>query len=222
MSHKINLNPEIIPKSNFTPEDFGRWFIMISFGFETTEGISPNKIFRILSAAARINEENLSDFVPVSDTDIFLRDETGLWLIGRKDHDSIFSGGSPFDNSRFFECSLYESPGFKALVKAGIALTLSQNEIAQYKGEPILLWTLLPFMDRRIEPDSLNRLFAGNYDFEMRIGNGDFQRYGFSISPDHVFNMAPSIKKEMVHDAGMPTCDVYGDPDTGHKMEEKS
>lgn len=222
---------EMISRENKTVTGF--WPMGIDYGFSGVKGFSPNKVFCFPNCAVKM--ESYSPLIDASEKDILLRDDDGLWAIGEKAHALISSANAMNYESEMYGRNRYFSPIFKTLVKVSLGIALMSNQFMKYFGEPIMVQTGLPPKYREQEQDDVDMIkeaISGSYNFELKIGKGNFQRFQFIVKQENVFVMDQPMgalistvtdnsgrqKKEdfgilrsntLVFDPGFKTLDIY-------------
>lgn len=177
---------EVIHRPNRGVPDV--WTIGIDYGFSGVKGISANKAFCFPNCAIQVS--SFEGMMDSSEKDILLKDKDGFWIIGEKAHEAISPTNAMNYESEMYERNRYFTPGFKALMKAGLAIGLSSNQFRRYQNEPILVQTGLPPEYKNKDTEMIRETLSGDYEFEMRAGKGPFQRYKFTVKPSNVFVMS--------------------------------
>lgn len=176
---------EIIDRKNKTVDGF--WPIGIDYGFSGVKGFSPNKVFCYPNCAIRMdNFTSLIDSVP---SDILLRDNEDLWIIGEKANSMITPANAMNYESEMYERNRYFSPAFRALMKAGLGIALLSNSCQPYQGETIFVQTGLPPEYKATDTDAFKETLSGDYEFDLKVGTAPFKHFKFTISENYVFIM---------------------------------
>ena len=189
----------------------GAYPVAIDYGYSGVKGIAPDKVFCYPNCAIRIEESSLDKMLYTSPDDIFLRNGDGLWVIGTKADELISSANAMNYEHEMYGRNRYFTPAFRALMTAGLGIALSPTPIYNYSGEPIFVQTGLPPEFRKPEePDSsmLTEAISGEYDFELKAGDGPFRKYKFTISPENIMIMDQpmgSLLASITHEDGSQT-----------------
>ena len=193
MVYEYATKSEIIHRDNLAPlakpVPDGLWPIGIDYGFSGVKGFAPNKVFCYPNCAVKLTENEFNSMLDSSDTDIFIRDNEGTWVVGERASKVITAENSMNYEAEMYGRNRYFSPVFKALMKVGLGIEVASNGIRSYNGEKLLVQTGLPPKYRAQDTDLMRDTLTGNYDFEMKLGSGPFQRYVFSVTPNNVFVM---------------------------------
>lgn len=176
---------EIIGRVNMSVPDV--WPLAVDYGFSGVKGFAPNKIFRYPNCAVQV--DSFSSLLDAGDKDILLRDADGMWIIGEKAHEVISPENSMNYESEMYGRNRYFSPGFRALMKAGLGIGLMGNHLRKYGGEHIMVQTGLPPKYKEQDTEMIKETIAGDYDFELKVGKAPFQRYHFSIRESDIYVM---------------------------------
>lgn len=221
---------QVLPRQNRSVPGF--WPGGIDWGYSGIKAMSPNKVFSLPNCAVKV--ENIKEVGEPSPTDIVIHDEEGTWIVGDQALSFMGDGDGTNYEMELYGRNRYFSPLFRALIKTGLAFTLSGNQFGYWNPdkEKIVLETGLPPRYKNTDSAYLREALAGKYDFEMRVGGAPFMRYRFEISPDWIFitdqalaALGSSImdstgrpiqsqkkimrQKTICFDGGFKTCDVY-------------
>lgn len=177
---------EIVAKANKSVQDF--WPVAVDFGFSGVKGFSPNKVFCFPNIA--VHKPDYSPLVEPSDTEILLKDEDGVWVIGERANEILTKANVLEYEAEMYERNRYDAPSFKKIVAAALGLAISVNSIRKYKGETIAVQTGLPPEYRTpLDDEAIKEAISGDYRFEMKIGKGNFKSYHFVVKEDNVMVM---------------------------------
>ena len=219
---------EMVERTNKTVNGF--WPIGIDYGFSGVKGFAPNKIFCYPNCAIQVDD--FSTLLETSPNDIFLKDETGCWIIGEKAHEIITPTNAMNYEAEMYERNRYYLPAFSALMKAGLGIALTSNSCQAYNGEPIFVQTGLPPEYKKMDSADLKSVIAGEFEFDLKIGKNPFRHYKFTINENYVFIMDQPMgslysaitdnegtqgqfgfqvlsSKTLVFDPGFKTLDIY-------------
>lgn len=181
---KSEIVEKNLPKINGNNQYKGKTIIGIDLGYSSVKLAAPSRV-AIFPAFAKKAPDVLDVIGKAEQYDIQLKDNlTGeLWLIGqiaeelmdRKDLDSIT------DESMYTRYR-YESPSFKALASAGLALGL----IGTAPGNDIYVQTGLPATYKERDELKIKKSFCRDYNMDIKVGNGVWQHFEFTLTEDKV------------------------------------
>lgn len=169
---------------NGIPE--GIWPMAIDYGFSSTDGYVPNSIFCIPTYAKKINSEGLMEEF-CSDTDIYLKNETGLWAVGKLAQE--MSTNSDISETAGILCgrNRYNSPMFKAITLVGLALGLKERGNRTPEGKSIVLQTGLPPLYLKEDAGKIKKVLAGSHEFDLKIGKNPWKHYKFELLAENIY-----------------------------------
>ena len=219
-----------IPRKNAHTGKY--WGIALDVGYSAVKGMSPNNVFCFPSFAREFHGKMLDGGDrPISD--IQYRDEEGrIWLVGRAAQDALSSNDSNDSVQSLYGRNRYYAPMFLVISRVGLALGMQTNEHGTPNNKPIALQTGLPPAYLQSDVAELKDVLSGRHQFEVRIGNGSWQKFDFILAEDDIKVMAqpmgsffsaaftndatqlPSAKhlfssNLLIFDAGFGTVDIY-------------
>lgn len=162
------------------------WVIAIDIGFSSVKGLSPNKRFCFPSYVKKMDGKLMS----VDKDDIYYRDKDGLYLIGTKAQDLVRTDDTN-DTDSSFDRNRYFTKEFLILARTAVAIGLSENEVR--KNHPALkpfIQTGLPAAYLKEDAPKIKSAFCQAGTYEVKIGNGNWERYENSFTPRDVSVMA--------------------------------
>ena len=179
----------LVSKQNKTVPGF--WPIGIDYGFSSVKGFAPNKYFSFPNCAVRLKNDTYNILGEPAPTDIAIRDSDGLWIIGQQALSLMDSENANNYEMEMYGRNRYFSPVFGALMKTGLAFGIVGNSASSWdaSAEKIYVQTGLPPKYRKGDSGYMKEALTGDYDFEIKVGAGDFQRIRFSLAPDRIFIM---------------------------------
>lgn len=176
---------EIVANRNKTIDAF--WPIGIDYGFSGVKGFAPNKVFCYPNCAVKL--DSFDSMLNTSKNDIYLKDKDGCWVIGEKAHRIMTPENAMNYEAEMYGRNRYFSHGFQALMKVGLGIALTSNHIQAYNGETIVIQTGLPPKYKQQDTDLIKEAIAGDYDFELRIGDGTPVNYRFTVKEENILVM---------------------------------
>lgn len=183
-SQQFRTRTNYIPKANVGVED--KWGMGLDIGYSGVKGYLQNGIFCFPSYARKITQKMI-DTTPNSN-DIWLKDNvTGeLWLVGASAQNMISQSDSTDSEESLYGRNRYYDPMFKAYSTAGLGLSMLTNQYGSPKDKEIFLQTGLPPRYCKEDTEYLKDVLAGEYDFEIRIGNNDWQKIKFELPENNI------------------------------------
>ena len=158
----------------------GVWTIGIDYGFSGVKGFAPNKYFSFPNCALLLKGDEFSLIGDPSPSDIVIRDSEGIWVIGEQALSLMDSDTAHNYEMETYGRNRYYSPVFRAIMKTGLAFGLmgSQGRAWNPSTDKVVVQTGLPPKHRAADSGFLRDAIAGEYNFEVKFGNGPFQRIG--------------------------------------------
>ena len=155
-------------------------------GYSAPKIVYPGGAFSFPSYAKKVSPSQI--FFEYGERDIYIRDDTGIWAVGECAHDLANASETLDVTSELYGRNWYNAPLYKILIKASLGMSLVPN--SYYAPEPddeIHIQTGLPaqYMTAN-DVDDVKDVFAGQYEFDMRIGKDDWKSYNFQIEKEHV------------------------------------
>ena len=208
------------------------WGIALDIGYSAVKGMAPNHTFCFPSFARLAPGANLS-IGERAPEDIQYRNEKGeFWNVGATAQNSLTSADSNDSVQSLYGRNRYSSAMFLVIARVGLALGMLKNEHGAPGDKPIFLQTGLPPAYLTADAADLKDAIAGHHEFDIRIGNGDWNHFSFDLPETNIKVMAqpmgsffsaafssdakqlPSAKKLLssnllIFDAGFGTVDIY-------------
>lgn len=181
---KSEIIEKKLPRINGNNQHKGKTVIALDGGYSALKGVSPNKVFIFPSFAKKAPKE-LEIVGKVRPSDIQFRDNvTGIvYLVGQ----SAESLMTQADIDSITDASLYtryryDSEIFKVIMSTGLALGLWGTG----NGNEIFLQTGLPATYKERDSGKLIAALAGDYNISLKVGNGDWVDFQFSLDANHI------------------------------------
>ena len=176
-----------MPKINGNNQYKGKTIIALDGGYSAVKGASPNRVF-IFPSYAKKTPKDLEIVGKIRPMDIQFRDnKTGeTWLVGQAAE--TLMDQSDLDSTT--DASLYtryryESDVYRVIMATGMAIGLWGTGV----GNEIFLQTGLPAAYKDRDSNKLIKVLSGDYDISIKIGNGDWTTFQFSLDDQHIFVM---------------------------------
>lgn len=181
---KSEILEKRMPRINGNNQHKGKTIMALDGGYSSVKGASPNRVFMFPSYAKR-TPKNLDVVGKLRPSDIQFRNNiTGeSWLVGQSaealmDQTDIDSTTDASLYTRY----RYDSDVYKVIMASGMALGL----LGTGAGNEIYLQTGLPATYKDRDSDKLAAALAGDYDIAIKIGNGDWNSFQFSLDREHI------------------------------------
>jgi len=172
------------PRQN--PSVKGYWGIAIDVGFSAVKVFSPNQVACFPSYARKLPKGQ--KFLGEADKrDIFYRDETGEeWLVGMYAQNMIHSDDSDSLSKGLFVKNRFTSPMFKVISRVGLALGMMENQYGSPKDKVLAVQTGLPPEHLDEYASDIKEVLAGEHQFEVKIGNGEWTTVKYSLPEQNI------------------------------------
>jgi len=176
-----------LPRINGNNQYQGKTVMAMDIGYSTVKIASPERV-GIFPSYVKKAPEGLEVIGRLDKYDLQFRDnKTGtIWLVGQ----SAESLMEQSDIDSTTDASLYtryryDSDVFKVLAGTGLALGLWGTGT----GNEIFLQTGLPATYKDRDEAKLRKALVGEYDISLKVGNGEWTSFEFSLDEDHIFVM---------------------------------
>ncbi len=172
----------ILEKKNnpFVKDDI--WTIAIDVGYSAVKGYARNFIYCFPAIAKKLPKSLVSLGKP-EDTDILFRDSNGeMYAVGLNAEVFISKDSTTDSNAVLYGRNRYYTENFRICMLTGLALGMQTNEYGSPEGKRIKIQTGLPSLYVIDDSPLLKDAFSGDFDFELKIGKNDWQRFSFSLS----------------------------------------
>lgn len=173
-----------MPRINGNNQYKGKTIIALDGGYSAVKGVSPNRVF-IFPSYAKRTPKDLEVVGKIRPSDIQYRDnKTGdTWLVGQAAETLMEQSDieSTTDASLYTRYR-YDSDVFRVIMATGMALGLWGTGV----GNEIFLQTGLPATYKDRDSGRLIDALTGDYDISVKVGNGDWVDFQFSLDKDHI------------------------------------
>ena len=187
--------------------------IALDPGKSSMKGKTDNLSF-LLRNAAEITP-NDGSFGALKKTDIFVKNEDGIFVVGEIAAAMIAKSSSANFEDELYGKNRYASPRFRAILEASLALALQSNDFGSWTpGTRIVLGIGIAPGERRetfMEETIIDNL-ARHYQFEARFGNRAYVKYDFTIQREDIYVMDQPI-------GALISCITNGDGRFNHDQE---
>lgn len=159
--------------------------IAIDIGYSAVKGIAPNKSFIFPSYARKLPQDRITLKEP-ENTDIKYRDESGTWVVGALAYDEVNASEVLDSETELYSRHRYYSPMFKVITRCALGLALLKNGFGGPGDRKIKIQTGLPPAYEKADTKYIKDVMSGSHEFALKIGNGSWQRFSFSIAPEDI------------------------------------
>lgn len=163
----------------------GFWPVALDIGYSGVKGISPNSVFSFPSFARKFTGEMLKAGEP-DKKDIQYRANGEVWNVGYTAQANLASGDTNDGIASLFGRNRYFSQMFLVLARTGLALGMMKNGHGNPNGKRLVLQTGLPPAYLKQDAPLLKEALSGDHDFEVRVGNGPWMHFGFTLTEDNI------------------------------------
>lgn len=188
---KFKTKSEIIekklPRVNGNNQYKGKTILALDGGYSSVKGASSERVFLFPSYAKKASS-NLEIIGKVSPTDILFRNNVTqeIWLVGQvaeamMDQNDLDSTTDTSMYTRF----RYDSDIFRIIMSTGLCLGLWGTP----EDNEIILQTGLPSLYKESDSGKLIRALAGDYDVALKIGQGEWKNFKFTLLEKNIYVM---------------------------------
>lgn len=165
----------------------GYWPIAIDVGYSGVKAFSPNAVL-CFPSFARPREEGIAEVGKLKTMDLLYRDADGLvWDVGELANNALSPNDVNDSLNTLYSRYRYDSPMFKGLTEAGIAMAMQDNSVAAKMPEDrIKIISGLPAKYHIADAEPLKQVLSGYHRFEMKIGKKEWKTYEFQIEEKDV------------------------------------
>lgn len=165
----------------------GKVVVALDIGYSSVKGISPTVTYRFPSYAKKA-PKNLEIISNVRPEDILFQDnQTGdIWFVGQAAE--IMMDQSDIDattDASLFSRYRYDSDVFHVLAATGVALGLYGTG----SNNDVIIQTGLPATYKDRDSEKLIQALTGHYDVSIKIGNGKWMSFVFTLEKENIFVM---------------------------------
>lgn len=152
----------------------------LDIGYSSVKGISST----MRSCIPSFVKEQPGELIgPSKPTDILYRDETGaVFAVGSLAMEALSAKDTNDASNTLFARNRYFSPSFLILARVGLAIQLGNKR----SDRPLFLQTGLPPAYRKADTALLKEALAGKHEFSLKIGDGKWCDYSFTLAPDAI------------------------------------
>ena len=152
----------------------------IDIGYSNIKVVSESKIAKIPSYIKKIDNKYkfMSD---LKDSDIYYKDESGVWAVGLAAYRLKVFDTSDTDEDILVSRNRTFSYEYKVQMNVALGIAIGANP-----KKEVVIQTGLPCSYIKQDAQGLREELAGLHEFELRVGNNDWQRFSFEISPDNI------------------------------------
>ena len=174
---------EIISADNLKSQKY--YTVALDIGYSAVKGMSPSAVFCFPSF---VREKSGPMIGTPKDTDIYYKDEEGtVYTVGLMALEGLTTKDTDDASNTLYGRNRYFSPSFLILARIGIAIGMSPSKENGFKGnKPIFLQTGLPPAYRKGDTPLLIEALSGNHKFSVKIGNGNWTQYSFSLPTSNI------------------------------------
>lgn len=152
----------------------------IDIGYSNIKVVSESRIAKIPSYIKKVDSK-FRFMGELKDSDIYYRDDKGVWAVGLSAYKLKAFDTSDTDEDILVSRNRTFSHEYKVQTNVAIAIAIGANP-----KKEVVIQTGLPCSYIRQDAQGLRDELAGRHVFELRIGNGDWQKFDFEILADNV------------------------------------
>lgn len=170
-STPFRTKSEIASCKNLNPPNIA--VCALDIGYSAVKGFSPT-IRSCIPAFVR--EQPAALIGTPRPTDIYYRDDTGVYAVGSLAMESLSAKDTNDASNTMFSRNRYFSPSFLILARVGLAIELGPSET-----RPVFLQTGLPPAYRKADTPLLKEVLSGKHEFAVKIGEGTWTNCSFTL-----------------------------------------
>lgn len=191
-----------VPKINGNNQFRSKTIVALDGGYSGVKGTCPFGVFSFPSYAVKTGSE-FSVVGSLKDDDLQYRDnKTGeIWLVGRTAEALIDAKAKEStEDSELYTRYRYGSEVYRVIMSTGLMLGLKGSQ----PDTEIYLQTGLPSEYLARDTERLKKSLVGEYDGSIKIGNGDWMTFRFSLDDAHidVMEQPKGTLNAIVYDGG--------------------
>ena len=210
---KIMYTNEFETKSLFIERNHlradGYWQVALDIGYSGVKGMSPNAVFSFPSFARKFTGEMLKAGSP-DPKDIQYKADGEIWNVGYTAQSTLSQGDTNDGLASLFGRNRYFSPMFLVLARTGLALGTMETDYGNPNGKKLVLQTGLPPAYLKQDASLLKEALSGEHNFEVRIGNGPWRKFSFTLNEDDIKVMSQpmgSLLSKVMNSEGKRTAE---------------
>lgn len=187
-TRKFRTKTEFIARDNSQLP--GIWEIAVDIGYGSVKLFSPNTVANFPSYARRVGNDFQFAGKPPKEAILYRDDATGeLWLVGEVAQNTMKEGDMTDSESLLYNRDRYTSDMFQVYLFTGLGIAMMKNEYGAPGDSRIVIQTGLP--ERYLnDADDLKYAFLGEHNFELKVGDGGWNRFSISLSEDDIYVMS--------------------------------
>lgn len=164
------------------------WGIALDVGYSAVKAFSPNSIISFPSFAKKVS--SAEGILRSNNSDIFYKDETGIYAVGEQAYAQINPKDSSNDTNSMMVRDRFSSKVFQIISRVGIALSARANQYGNPEGKELFVQTGLPpaYLDDGDDADLIDAL-VGTHEFAVKCGDQPWKMFKFNLPEDHIFVM---------------------------------
>ena len=186
MSTVLDFKTKTIIKPKVSPSVDGKFLVGIDVGYSGCKIFSQNKVALFPCYARQIDGELIS--ASYEDTDIWYQDAKTkqIWAVGETAIGMMSSRETNDNSVSMYSRSRYEDPMFMVILRTGLAIGMMKNTYGSYHDKELYVETGLPAA-YMMDEYALKDAFCQDHEFAVKVGNGPWNKFNFSLDEDHVF-----------------------------------
>ena len=163
------------------------WDLAIDMGYSAVKVMS-RSFMACFPSYARMMPKNSVELARSLPTDILYRDNerADVWAVGEKAIGMISVESTNDSSAVLYGRNRYFADIFRITSRVGLALGLTKNEYGDPNGKLLRIQTGLPPKYMDTDKDLLREALSGDFSFDIKIGEGPWTHYEFSIKMDNV------------------------------------
>ena len=187
MDTRAYMTKTIMVKRKNPVFDEDKWVVGLDMGYSSIKNFGPNAYNQVPFYVKKLPKDNISLGRP-NNTDILYRDtNTGdVYAVGERALSMISIESTNDSNETMYGRNRYFSEMFYISSRVGLGLCLRKNDFGDPTGKHIVCQTGLPPKYSKSDAPLLREALAQDYDFDLKIGNGDWEHFEFSLTPSDI------------------------------------
>lgn len=166
------------------------WGVAIDIGYSAVKGFSPNSVYCFPSYATKLTTAQLN-LGRSSNEEIQYKDEKGdIWIVGAEAQEMLKTNDSKDSMAALYGRNRYFSPMFTVISRVGMAMGMMKNEHGDPNGKTLVIQTGLPPAYLKSDTPLLKEALGGKHEFDIKIGNSNWQHFAFDIPESNIRVMA--------------------------------
>ena len=166
------------------------WGVALDIGYSAVKGFSQNSVYCFPSYATKLTSSQLNLGKANAD-ELQYRDEKGdIWIVGAEAQEMMSANDSKDSMASLYGRNRYFSPMFKVIARVGMALGMTKNNYGDPHGKTLVVQTGLPPAYLKSDTPLLKEALAGKHEFDIKIGNSNWQHFVFEIPEANIRVMA--------------------------------